>query len=76
VKIRARLAYGVVLKADVPDSPLFKALNMDSILSQAANYAKPALHAALTGALAKLAVLGVKVEFSDAKLDIVPVAEP
>jgi hypothetical protein len=76
VKIRARLAYGVVLAAEIPDAPMFRALNVEKILEMVGNYARPTLQQALTAALGKLSALGVRVQFSDARFDLVPEPEP
>lgn len=70
MKLKARLAYGVLLQAEIADGSPLRMLNVNAILAQASSMAKPMLLAALTGAFGKLAALGVKVTMSDARLDL------
>jgi hypothetical protein len=70
MKIRARLAYDVLLETDVPDAMRAFVANPQVLLDQAQGFAKPALAAAVAGMVAKLALIGVKVKASDGVLKL------
>jgi hypothetical protein len=72
--IKARLAYGVILKAEISDGSPLRMLNVEMLLTQAANKLKPLIQNALTMGISQLAILGIRIETSDSRLDIT--AEP
>ena len=75
MKVRANLVYGVTLDADVGETSPLRMLNVAAILDQATRHLSPRLDEALRTAAKMLTVVGVKVAFSGAKLEIKPIEE-
>lgn len=70
MKIRARLGYVVVLEGDVPDALRAFVANPQVLLDQATLFAKPALAAAVSGLIAKLALVGVRLKAEAAEFTL------
>ena len=68
MKIRARLAYSVILQAEVPDVMRAFISNPQVLLDQAQMFAKPAFAAAIAGLIGKLKIMGIGVHSEDADL--------
>lgn len=75
MKIRARLAYVVILEADVPDALRAFVANPQVLLDQGTAILKPAFGAAVQMLVGRLAIIGVKVkaEAADFTLQAEPV---